>query len=218
MFGTYATFGNLQSEIFRPFGLKIYEMAALGCMGLLCGVVASLIFGRVLDRTKSYKFFMQLIPALVILVLLFFVYYALPEAKINDKLPILVTTLLFCIALLPVIPLVMQFSVEVTFPLIASTSNGICLLLGHAGSFVFSVIATELTKQDWTLKIAEDTRVQSEQFESKQVMKMLIFMSAVAFCLAFFVDEDLRRTRFGEKDGKFEEMKEIGSETASSRL
>jgi len=220
MFGLYATFGNLMSEIFRPFGLKIYEMAALGVLGLMCGVVGSLIFGGILDRTKSYKFFMQLIPFLIIVDLLFFVFYALPEATVNDKLPILVTTLFFCISLLPVIPLTMQFSVEVTFPLNASTANGFCLLLGHAGSFICSVTATYLTKQDWTLKIDEETRIKSEQQEAREVMLMLIFLAAVSLCLSFFVDEDLRRSRFGEtKTSKFEEMKEVkeDSETADNK-
>ena len=150
MFGTYATFGNFQSKIYRPFGMEIYEMTALGCIGILFGVVGAFIFGRILDRTKKYKFFLKAIPALVIVELICFL-YALPRMSTNDKLPIVITTLIFCITLLPVIPLLMQFSIEVTFPLNASTGNGICLMLGHAGAFIFSMTATELTKQDWTV-------------------------------------------------------------------
>jgi nitrate/nitrite transporter NarK len=78
MFGSYTTFGNLQSEIFKPFGLKIYEMAILGCISLFFGIVSALTVGKVLDRTRKYKFIMQLIPFIMVINLLVFVAYALP--------------------------------------------------------------------------------------------------------------------------------------------
>lgn len=78
MFGSYTAFGNLQSEIFRPYGLKIYEIAILGCVSLLCGVVSCILFGKLLDRTKRYRLFMTLIPLVLAADLTVFTYYALP--------------------------------------------------------------------------------------------------------------------------------------------
>jgi uncharacterized membrane protein YsdA (DUF1294 family) len=78
MFGTYCTFGNLQSEIFKPFGLKIFEMALLGTVSLFFGVISALSTGKYLDKTRKYKFLMQLIPALMVIDLLIFVLFALP--------------------------------------------------------------------------------------------------------------------------------------------
>lgn len=152
LLGTYATFGNLQSQLFRPYGLRIGQMTVMICACILTGVASSLLFGKLLDKTRAYKTFMVLIPCLLIADMLLMGFYALPHAK-ESATPLFITMITFGMALLPVIPLCLSFSVEVTFPLNASTSNSMVVFAGHCGSFIMTIVGTELTRQDFSKDI-----------------------------------------------------------------
>lgn len=198
MFGAYCTFGNLQSEIFKPFGLQIYEIALLSCISLFFGIFSALSTGKFLDFTRKYKFVMQLIPFLVVINMLFFLFFALPRAQQNDKTLLYFNGIFFGAAMLPVIPLCMAFSVEVTFPLAPSTSNSLVQLMGQTGTFIFSIIGTEMTMQDFKEHIPEENRLQDERYECKLLIMMLTLVCFVAWLLSFLVTEDLRRTRIAD--------------------
>lgn len=92
---------------------------------------------------------MRLLPAVLIPTLLVMGLGSLPGAK-GEIWPVYLNGLLFGISMLPVIPLCMSFSVEVTFPLNASTSNSVVVLLGQGGTFLISMVGTWVTRQDFT--------------------------------------------------------------------
>ena len=50
----------------------------------------------------------------------------------------------FGMCIVPIIPICMSFSVEVTFPMQPSISNGIVFLFGQIGAFLLSMVGTKL--------------------------------------------------------------------------
>jgi hypothetical protein len=105
---------------------------------------------------------MTLIPLILVIDLTLFTYYALPTAK-ESRVAIYITGIIFGMTILPIIPLCLSFSVEVTFPLNTATSNSVVVLFGQTGAFMISILGSELTKQNFKKEIAMDERVESEQ-------------------------------------------------------
>jgi len=100
---------------------------------------------------------MILIPIILVIDLNFFTFYALPTAC-ESRLPIYATGIIFGITILPIIPLCLSFSVEVTFPLNTATSNSVIILFGQTGAFIISIIGSEITRQNFKKDVVLDVR------------------------------------------------------------
>jgi len=180
-------------------------MGVLGVFSLIAGIGSAIIFGKILDKTRKYLFFMRLIPAILLINLYFFVEYGLPMCT-TDKVPILASALVFGIFMLPTIPLCLSLSAETTFPLNPSTSNSIIFLFGQIGGSSLSLIATEMSHQDFSVQMTDVQRIADEQAKGASVMYLLFWVTFAGLILSLFVEEDLRRTRFGEGSNKTVEL------------
>ena len=149
-FGLYTSFGNLQCQILQPYGLEVTQIAIIGCVTLTAGIISALNFGKLLDRTKKYRLFLICLPIAHFAGLAWFVYFSLPNAN-SLKANLLLNSIFFGASIVPVIPLCMSFSVEVTFPVQASTSNGVIILLANLGAFSLSILGTFISQKDFKL-------------------------------------------------------------------
>jgi predicted histidine transporter YuiF (NhaC family) len=132
---------------------------------------------------------------------------------------IYVTGIIFGMTILPVIPLCLSFSVEVTFPLNTATSNSVIVLFGQTGAFFISILGSEITKQNFKKDITIDVRTASEQDGARRIMLILQITALAGLIISLFVKEDLRRSRYDEnKQTKFEEMKEKDTHTEDTEV
>jgi len=127
-------------------------------------------------------------------------------------LAIYFTGIIFGMTILPIIPLCLSFSVEVTFPLNTATSNSVVVLFGQTGAFIISILGSEITQQNFKKDISLDIRSASEQDGARKIMLILQTAALAGLIISLFVKEDMRRSKYEEnKQTKFEEMKEKDS-------
>ena len=116
------------------------------------------------------------------------------------------------------IPLALGFAAELTFPLQPALVNGAMILAGQAAAFVQSIVYAffldvRSTDQDGT-PLPADELLAKQQDRVWWTMFMMGIICCVAFALALFINEDLRRLRFG----KTQVAAEIESPKSSTKL
>jgi|688.fasta_scaffold352463_2 MFS family permease len=134
----------------QPYGLDVTQIATIGCVTLTAGIISALNFGKLLDRTKKYRFFLIFLPIANFAALAWFGYFSLENSKLL-KANLILNAIFFGASIVPVIPLCMSFSVEVTFPIQPSTSNGVIILLANLGAFGLSILGTFISQKDFEL-------------------------------------------------------------------
>jgi hypothetical protein len=113
MYASVAAIGVCISPLFKPFGYSTFflSMGAIGCV--VSGVVASVIVGIYVDRTKK---FLSTLRALTILATFVFL-MSLWVVPLDVVWIATITLVLAGIATVPVTPLGFVFSIELTHPL-----------------------------------------------------------------------------------------------------
>ncbi|CDW84540.1 UNKNOWN [Stylonychia lemnae] len=130
MHGLYTTFGAVVSSITKPFGYKPIDNSIFGVIFTIFGLIGTLVFGIILDKYAKYKLITNImtIGACISLSLIF---WTLPTSNVLLHSANLAFAGFF---ITPIIPIGFAFSVELTFPVPESVSNGmmsmICQIYG----------------------------------------------------------------------------------------
>jgi predicted MFS family arabinose efflux permease len=120
MIAPYNAFGSLMSLIFTPFGITVEQISLLGSASVLVGVVSSVVFGHILDRTRAYKKSMYVGAIMPLITCIGFRNFLLSA----NFATIAICGILFCTAAYFTTPLCMAFSAEVTYPMQPFLVNG----------------------------------------------------------------------------------------------
>lgn len=110
----YSAFGSIMALVFAPFGISVAEISMIGIASTLCGVVSTVVFGAVLDRTRAYKRSLTA-GAMGLLIAGFAMKLVLASGA--RFIEVLICGILFCSVTYSMISLCMAFSAEVTYPL-----------------------------------------------------------------------------------------------------
>ena len=97
------------------------------------------------------------------------------------------------------IPLCLSFGAELTFPLQPALVNGTFPLAGSASAFIFSTIGGFIThKRRRDDLLGEEELLSIEKQRACWVIFIVSVSMFVAFLISLFIDEDLRRLRYGK--------------------
>jgi len=209
LFGLYTTFGNLLSVIVGPFGYTASEIAGLGVIVLIAGVFTALINGILLDKYSKYLLTVRILT-FTIAVAVLLTTFVFP---MKDKRGYLIAVLCLIGGVsVSMIPTAFAFGVELSYPTLPATANGLFLLAGQFMAFLLTMLGSFVTKVPSEIKEGEepvDTKTLAIRF-----MLILASVAGVAFGFTWFIKEDLRRKRFSLQRGE-ESSSTVQDEKAS---
>ena len=194
----------LMSNLFDPFGFAAAEIALLGLKLLLAGVVGAIAIGILVDKTRKYKLIMQLIlvvSATVITICIVFL-------KFDSENKTMFTTMmiLFGFVFIGYFPLGLSFGAELTFPLQPALVNGTQILFGASSAVFFSSLGAYLTRERQEDELlGADELLQERRFRTIVVVFLVAIACSIAFLLSFFIEEDLKRVKYGDQNNDQQE-------------
>ena len=150
--GLYTGLAAVMSQLLGPFGVSESQTGIIGFAGILSGSVSCAIIAPLVDKYRKYK---VPIIALYIILEVFAIITAVLMKIVTGELVVGAFVLIICmeIVVLPVIPLVMELSVELTYPDPESISSSLALvsmcIWSAVGIGIYSVLlGNEPTRED----------------------------------------------------------------------
>ncbi|KAG5481601.1 hypothetical protein LSCM1_05625 [Leishmania martiniquensis] len=187
------------AQLLEPFGISETKSGILAFAGILGGAANCALIGYFVDRTHFYKYTaVTLTTASTVLLLLTttFTKTISNSAALIIALYVLVPLLEFLV--LPIVPVVMELSVELTYPCPETVSSTIVLasmcFFSFVGIIVFSIVLTDTPTVD----------------RSFYVLLITLITAVISIAILFFVEEKLRRK--AEDDDFFETQNMHASE------
>ena len=164
---------------------------------MLAGVVGTVLFGAIIDRTQKFKlsvYFITLTMCVATVITIWLLYYH-PENK-TGFVAMLTLVGFFCTAY---IPLCICFGAELTFPLQPALVNGTLGMIASGSGFLLSGVGALLNHEGkYDDQFEPDELIMKRRQRACTVMFMLAITAALAFLIALFIDEDLKRIRYAE--------------------
>ncbi|AYU77922.1 hypothetical protein, unknown function [Leishmania donovani] len=180
--GFFTAVAGILAQLLEPFGISETKSGILAFSGILGGAANCALVGTFVDRTHYYKCTALTLAAISTALLLVVVIVAKAPTNLGAvtlAFYILVPFLAFLV--LPIVPVVMELAVELTYPCPETVSSTIVLasmcFVSFAGMVVFSLILGDKPTMDSSL----------------YVLLITLLVSAVSLGMLFFVKEQLRR-------------------------
>ena len=138
MDGSFISFAALVSPIFTPLGFSTFEIVLTGTLTTICGLIAAITSGILVKKYHVHRWMLR-ISCFGTTLCLLFTFISFPTR--NFPL-ILVNTILLGIFLLPIIPIGLNFSQELTYPIEPSVINGLLMMSAFTCAFFFGLIGS----------------------------------------------------------------------------
>lgn len=136
--GSFISFGSILSAIFTPLGFDTAEITIIGLVTVIVGVFSSMFAGAYVQKKYKYKLMLMLSCWGTAICLIASV-FTFPSRDLALVLPNVCLVGLFIV---PVIPVSMNMSQEITFPMEQTVVTGVLMMLGQFSGFVLSIIAS----------------------------------------------------------------------------
>ncbi|CEJ02915.1 hypothetical protein CU097_010173 [Rhizopus azygosporus] len=138
--GLSIAFCTLCTQILTPHGYTTKEAGALNAFAFFAGTIGCSVAGPVLDMTKQYKLFLRLASPMVFITHLSFYFIVRP----NSFSAILFALTLNQFFLSFLVPVVMELSTEVSFPVADATTSSLLWQGAQTFGFIFVVVMDAL--------------------------------------------------------------------------
>jgi len=177
--GTFITFGTCIAVVYaniKPEGFKSAGISMCGISSILSGVITAFIVGIILKRTKKNLLITRTFSFFALLIISFnlaLMYFELP------KYLFLVNSIFIGASLIPIVPVLINFAGEITFPQEPTVITGFMLMIGRIFGFLLSLLVTYVatTWDTWAFFILWGNLL-------------------IAAFLTLFLKEDLKRSKF----------------------
>ncbi|KAL5038624.1 hypothetical protein BDV3_006245 [Batrachochytrium dendrobatidis] len=175
--GIFNTFVTLISDYVVPFGYTQDQAGNLGVIAIGVGLVNAGIIGVVLDRTHGHAIAVKICCLIVTLGTIVFL---LGMKSSNQYSVLAIASAMFGMGGFPLIPVVLEAAVEVTFPISPGTSAGFLMWGGQIFGIILLLISNAVRGSDGNLYYG---------------MVLMITCSAACLVVSFFFQSDNRRNR-----------------------
>lgn len=183
--GFFNAFSSLLSQILTPYGFTEDQAGIAGAVLIVVGLISAAITSPLNDKYKFYLGFVRVaVPAIALMYLIF--YWAPP----NRSFPyILVVVGILGAASFSLVPLILEFLVEILYPIGPSVSSSLCWSGGQLLGGVFIVIMDALKEK----KNASPPYNMQAALLFQAVVAMLVL--PLPLCLGLFGRRDMVRLR-----------------------
>ena len=138
--GFFNSLSSLLTQVLTPYGFSETEGGISGAILIVVGLVAAAVTSPIVDRTKAYLFFIKLLVPVIALCYLVFI-WAPPAHTI-------IAAYVICgvlgAASFSLVPIALEFLVEVSYPVGPEFSSTICWSGGQALGGIFIIVSGAL--------------------------------------------------------------------------
>ncbi|KAG5508612.1 hypothetical protein GH5_06865 [Leishmania sp. Ghana 2012 LV757] len=180
--GIFTAVAAVLAQLLEPFGISETKSGILAFSGILGGAANCALIGSFIDRTHLYKYTTMTLAAVSTALLLLTIIFTKTinhADALMTALYVLVPFLEFLV--LPMVPVVMELAVELTYPCPETVSSTIVLasmcFFSFVGIIVFSLVLTDTPTVD----------------RGFYVLLITFTVSALGIVMLIFVKEKLRR-------------------------
>ena len=138
--GFFNSLSSLLTQMMTPYGFSETESGIAGAILILVGLVAAAVSSPIIDRTKAYALF---IKVLVPVVAVSYVAFTWAPGTRSFAAPYVILGILGA-ASFSLVPVALEFLVEVTFPVGPEASSTICWTGGQLFGGIFILISDAL--------------------------------------------------------------------------
>jgi len=188
LFGSFLNFISIVEPLIKPFTLSNDEIGASCTIGVVCGIIPSLLIGNLVNKRKMFKLCLVFVSSISLLILCVLILIA-------DSLNVLAIKGLiigYIAMMVPVLPLSYGILAEVAFPVPEYISCGLYFLINQAiGVALPLLICSVITEQ--TLR------------ECDIAISIIISVQAAGILLVMISKEELRRDQY-EKQKMIDQM------------
>lgn len=138
--GFFNAFSSLINQILEPYSFSESDAGICGALLILIGLVAAAVTSPIIDRTKAYTTAIKILIPFVAVSYLIFIW--MPETR-NLAPPYLIASVLGA-ASFALVPIALEFLVEVTWPASPEASSTICWASGQLLGAIFILIMNAL--------------------------------------------------------------------------
>ena len=175
--GTTSALSAVITNILNLFGINEHDSSIIFVLGLVSGAIMCIIIGKLTDRFHSYK---KLWIAQMCLIFLFFLLLIF----IQNKWVVSVFIAIIMSLVASMFPLVVEFSVELTYPTLESVIGTLVSNAGDLGQSIFILVITKI--------------LQGHDHKHNIMIILLLYTGihlVVGLLILFFVQEDLKRIK-----------------------
>ncbi|KAJ3271989.1 Major facilitator super domain-containing protein 7 [Terramyces sp. JEL0728] len=188
MLGMFNAYITLISNYVTPFGYSESDAGNLGVVTIVVGIVSAAVIGPYLDFSKNHAMVLKICCFVTTAGSILCFIGCQPDSLYLWY----IGSVLFGLGGFPIVPMVLELGVEVTFPIDEGTSAGFLLLGGNAGGIFFLFVSNALSF-DGNLKYG--------------VLLLVIGAGIAAVTSLFFKNENRRN----KEDVVKEEANEVGN-------
>ena len=141
--GFFNAFSSLLNQILYPYGYSENEAGICGAVLIVVGLVAAAISSPILDRTHAYLLGIKILCPIVALSYLAMIWA--PQTR-TIAAPYVLSALLGASSF-SLLPVALEYLVEITFPASPEVSSTICWAGGQIFGGIFIVVMTALRDQ-----------------------------------------------------------------------
>ena len=142
--GFFNSISSLLTQIMTPYGFSETESGIAGALLILAGLVAAAVTSPIIDRTKAYLLF---IKALVPIIALSYLAFVWAPGSRSVAAPYVILGVLGA-ASFSLVPIALEFLVEVTFPVGPEAPSTICWTGGQLLGGIFILTSDALKAGD----------------------------------------------------------------------
>lgn len=141
--GFFNAFSSLLNQVLYPYGYSENDAGICGAVLIVVGLVTAAITSPILDRTHAYMLAIKLLTPVIALSYLAMIWA--PQTR-TIAAPYVLSALLGA-ASFALLPVALEYLVEITFPASPEVSSTICWVGGQLLGGIFIVIMTALRDQ-----------------------------------------------------------------------
>ena len=138
--GFFNSISSLLTQMMTPYGFTETESGIAGALLILVGLVAAAVTSPIIDRTKAYLVFIKLLVPVIALSYVVFIWA--PGTR-SIAAPYVILSVLGA-ASFSLVPIALEFLVEVTFPAGPEASSTICWTGGQLLGGIFILVSDAL--------------------------------------------------------------------------
>ena len=142
--GFFNSISSLLTQILTPYNFSETSSGIAGAVLILAGLVAAAITSPIVDRTKAYLLFIRVLTPIIAISYLAFIWA--PGTR-SDAAPYVILAVLGA-ASFSLVPIALEWLVEVTFPVGPEASSTICWSGGQLAGGIFIIISDALKGGD----------------------------------------------------------------------
>ncbi|KAJ3146186.1 hypothetical protein HK101_002361 [Irineochytrium annulatum] len=169
LIGAFNTFTTLVSDYIVPYGYTESVAGNLGVAALVPGIIVAVIVGRVLDRTKTHRKAIKVLPWLSVVGMILFIVATMAPGR---EIMLYLASAFIGVGGFPSIPIALELGVECTFPIAAGTTSGLLWIGGQIMGLPLLLISDALRDPQGGLRNA--------------MYLMLFAFLAAAVCAQFY--------------------------------